>query len=181
MVSLLTDQPFAPEASPALLKRLQEIDSRLGFKYLPIADGCWAITEKWGPDDPRRSRIQSGDMPPNADFDVLGYAPTSATADDALDILLKRLRQRVADQPQYLDLLNKVIANNANQIEQNTQTAKDFKDELVEANAEKLSGKIIQRGAGFTLENGKVVGTPFTPKQGLTKSEREARIILSDK
>jgi hypothetical protein len=60
--------------------------------------------------------------------------------------------------------------------------AMGFADEMIDANQETIGGKIISRGAGFSFDaEGKVVGTPHKPKMGLTKSEREARVEMSDK
>jgi hypothetical protein len=60
--------------------------------------------------------------------------------------------------------------------------AKAFGDEMIDANQEKIAGKVISRGAGFEFDaTGKVVGTPYKPKMGLNKNEREARTEMSDK
>lgn len=180
MISLMTDRPFAPEAPREILQRLQEIDPNLGFKYLPIGPGCWAITEKWSADDRRRAQIRAGLQPPDSDFDVLGFAPSDATADDALALLLKQLRAKVTEAPAYGDMLSKCIAANAAQAAKTTNVIREFSAELLSANADRIGGKVTSRGAGFTIVGGKVVGTPVTPRRGLTKSERDAKTEMSD-
>jgi hypothetical protein len=179
MVDLLTDRPFAPTANKEILRRLQEFDPNLGFRHLPIGAGCWALTEKWGPDDPRRARIKSGELAPDKDFDVLGFAPEEATADDAVALLLNELRQKVKTQASYQGLLDKVIAHNTQRTEANKAPVKEFADEMALTNIK--GGKIISYGAGFTKEGDKISGSPLKPKQGLTKSEKDARREWSDR
>lgn len=175
MIALKDDRPFAPQANSEIAKRLQEIDPKLGFVYLPIGAGCWAITEKWGDNDPRRGRIRSGEISPSKDFDVLGFAPDGVTADDALALLLKKLQQKVLDQPEYDSMMRKVMSHNSSQAKANNADTREFASELVTANEEKIGSKIISRGAGFSMEGGKLVGTNKLQKLGLTKTEREAR------
>ena len=74
MIHTRDSLPFAPEPNADVLRTLKQIDERLGLRYLPVGAGCWAITEKWGDDDKRRSRIRAGEMAPDMDFDILGFA-----------------------------------------------------------------------------------------------------------
>lgn len=181
-LSLMNELPFAPEPNRDIVRRLKQVDERLDLRYLPIGGGCWAITEKWGENDMRRSRIRSGEIPPNADFDVVGFADPELTADDAFAVLVKSLKAKVADGADYTQMLNDTIYFNQARTAAIKAEAKSFGDELIDANQEKIAGKTISRGAGFSFDaEGKVVGTPYTPKQGLTKSERDARVEMSDK
>ena len=174
--------PFAPEPNPDIVRRLKQVDERLDMRYLPIGGGCWAITEKWGLDDMRRERIKTGDMPANMDFDVLGFAPPEVTSDDAFNLLVKMLKQKVTEKESYNQMLNDTIYYNQARTASVKAEARSFGDELIDANRDGISGSVTSRGAGFSFDaNGKVIGTPVTPKRGLTKSQKEARHEMSDK
>jgi hypothetical protein len=181
MVTLMSDRPFGPEPNPDIVRRLKQVDERLGLLYLPIGAGCWAITEKWGENDPRRERIKQNEVPANMDFDVLGMADPEMSADDAFAVLVKQLRARATEKGEYQKMLDNTIYYNKARTAEIKADARGFAHEMVDANQETLAGKAISRGAGFSVENGKVVGTPFTPRQGLTPSERDARKEMSDK
>lgn len=182
MISLMSDMPFAPEPNRDIVRRLKQVDERLDLRYLPIAGGCWAITEKWGENDPRRGRIRSGELSPGADFDVVGFADPELTAEDAFAVLVKGLRAKIADGGDYAKMLEDTIYFNQARTAAVKNEAKAFGDELIDANQEKIAGKVISRGAGFSFDaEGKVVGTPHKPKMGLNKSERDARVEMSDK
>lgn len=173
--------PFAPEPDHDTLRSLKQIDERLGLRYLPIGAGCWALTEKWGDDDPRRSRIRAGEMPPNMDFDILGFAPQDVRADDAVSLLTSLLRQKVKDKPEYQAMLDNCILQNSVQAKANLSSTREFAHELFEANLESIGGRVVSRGGGYSVEDGKVVGTPAKPRMGLNKSEKDARIGMADK
>lgn len=176
----LNAHPFAPEPNPELIKVLKALDPNLGLVFL-IGPGLWAITEKWGPDDPRRQRIRSGLLPENSDYDILGFSEKEMSADDALDLLLKRLRAKVTEAPAYQAMLDNVIAHNSLQKQKNAAPAREFSAEMISANEATLSGKFISRGAGFSVENGSIVGTAKIQKKGLTKSEKEAQRDWADR
>ena len=169
LIQFADDRPFAP-ANDDVERRLRQIDPNLGIIHLPIGRGCWALIERWGPDDPRRERIKVGELAPNKDFDVLGLAPEDIKADDAVDLLAKKLRQRVTESPAHQALLDKVIAHNKAQKAANAQPEREFAAEMLDANT-----GLHFRGAGFSIEGDKVVGTPHKPSQGLTKSEQDAQ------
>lgn len=181
MITSINDLPFAPEANRDIVRRLKQVDERLGLRYLPIGAGCWAITEKWGENDMRREFIKTGGMPANMDFDVLGFAPPDMTSDDAFASLTKSLRQKVTEKPEYAAMLNDTIYYNKARTEAVKAEARSWGDELIDANRDGINGSLTSRGAGFNIEDGKVVGTPVTAKRGLTNSEREARVEMSDK
>lgn len=181
-ITLMSDLPFAPEPNREIVRRLKQVDERLDLRYLPIAGGCWAITEKWGENDPRRSRIRSGEMPANADFDVVGFADPDLTEEDAFAVLVKSLKAKVADGQDYAKMLNDTIFFNQARTAAVKNDAMGFGEELIDANQEKIAGKVISRGAGFSFDaEGKMVGTPHEPKRGLSKSERDAQVEMSDK
>jgi hypothetical protein len=181
-IDLMSDMPFAPEPNQDIVRRLRQVDERLGLRYLPIGGGCWAITEKWGENDKRRERIRKGELAPKADFDVVGFADPDLTAEDAFAVLVKGLRAKIADGGDYQKMLEDTMYFNKARTEAVKNEAMSFGEELLDANQEKIAGKVISRGAGFSFDaEGKVVGTPHKPKMGLNKSERDARVEMSDK
>lgn len=179
MIQLMGSLPFAPEPNRDVLRTLKAVDEKLDMRYLPIGAGCWALTEKWGDNDPRRERIRRNEMPPNMDFDVLGFIGDEMGAEDALAVLTAQLRQRADTKPEYQTMLTNCILQNAIQAKANVAGTREFAHEMLEASS--VGNKVVSRGAGFSIEDGKVTGTPFEPKMGLTKSERDARVEWSDK
>lgn len=62
--------------SAVCLARLKVCDDRLGCVFVEgMIGGYWALTEKWRPRDPRRERIQSGEIPADKDFDIKHLFP----------------------------------------------------------------------------------------------------------
>jgi hypothetical protein len=172
-----------PEPPSDLVRRLAQVDPRLEMMFLAMAGGCWAFIERWGPNDSRYSFIQTGEMAPEANFDVLGYAPADVTAEDAFAILEKGLRQRDVTKADFSYFLDHLAQFNADQKQENIKPLREFAAEMVDANAGTISNgaSVTSLQAGFGVEDGKVVGTPKKAKKGLTKSEREAKRESSDK
>lgn len=163
-----------------ITKRCKQVDGRLDMVFMPHMQS-WAFIERWGPNDRRRSMIQRGQMDADSDFDILGWAPVGVTVEDAFAILAKGIRRRSADKDDFEYMMQRLAEFNRDASAANLQTTKEFKDEMFDANSETLGGKIVARQAGFSVEDGKVVATPKTPKRGLTKMEKEAVYEMSDR
>lgn len=163
-----------------ITKRLKQVDERLDMLFMPHMKS-WAIIERWGAGDKRRAMIFRGKMDPSDDFDILGWAPIGVGVEDAFLILSKGIRRRGATKDDFEYMLQRLALFNADTSKANLQMTKDFKDEMFDANSEALGGRIVSRQAGFSVEDGKVVSTPKTPKRGLTKLEKEAVYEMSDR
>lgn len=163
-----------------ITRRCKQVDERLDMVFMPHMKS-WAFVERWSATDKRRSMIQRGLMDPDSDFDILGWAPVGVTVEDAFAILSKGIRRRSADKDDFEYMLQRLAQFNRDASQENLQTTKEFKDELFDANSETLGGKVVARQAGFSIEDGKVVSTPHTPKRGLNKLEKEAVYEMSDR
>lgn len=74
-----------------------EIERRVPGAGLLYTRASWAITLKWREDDPRRRFIQSGEMQPHADFDVVGHLPVTCSLDEAPALIERELKNWPAD------------------------------------------------------------------------------------
>jgi hypothetical protein len=83
-----------PQPPVELIERLKKFDARIGLFY---TNASWAITEAWKETDPRRERIQQGDMQPEMAFDICGYLPITCSLDEALPYIERELRLHTAD------------------------------------------------------------------------------------
>ena len=77
-----------PMPSPELVDRIKRFDPRIGLFYTKAA---WAVTETWREDDPRRERIQKGELQPEYAFDICGYLPITCSLDEAPAFLAREL------------------------------------------------------------------------------------------
>ncbi len=83
-----------PQPPVELIEKLHQYDARIGLFY---TNAAWAITEAWKDDDPRRERIQQGDMQPEMAFDIAGYLPITCSLDEALPYIERELRNHTAE------------------------------------------------------------------------------------
>lgn len=83
-----------PQPPVELIERLHQYDPRIGLFY---TNAAWAITEAWKETDPRRERIQQGDMQPEMAFDIAGYLPITCSLDEALPYIERELRNHTAE------------------------------------------------------------------------------------
>lgn len=181
-IAMPDDNPFAPEPSATLQARLRAVDGRLFMRYFPIGSGAFGFCERWTDDDPRRETIRNGSVAPNKDFDVLGWAPPGMSEEDAFQVLEKNLREKASKgSVTHNDMLANVLSMNASTTALNMAGTREFAHEMLDANQSTIGSKIISRGAGFSTEGGKIVGTPKIQRTGLTKNERDAKREWSEK
>lgn len=69
-----------------------EIERRCPGAGLLYTRAAWAITLRWRPDDARRRFIQTGEMQPEGDFDVVGYLPVNCSLDQAPALIERELK-----------------------------------------------------------------------------------------
>lgn len=96
---LVRDMQGRPQPPGELLAKLKQYDSRIGLFY---TSASWAITEMWRDDDPRRLRIQAGELQPEYAFDIAGYLPITCSVDEALPYIERELQSVSAEQFQAL-------------------------------------------------------------------------------
>lgn len=83
----------APEPSPEIRRRLQAIHPKLDLRFVQTIGTHWAITMKWSDNDRRNEHIQNGTVPPDSNFDIIGYLPLDCSLDEAPAYLSKVLRE----------------------------------------------------------------------------------------
>ncbi|MGJ0510187.1 MAG: hypothetical protein ACR652_24335 [Methylocystis sp.] len=137
-------EPIAPSEVQEFLRA---IDHRLFLRAFPFAQRGrweWALCETWSANDRRRAWIQSGETPPDRDFDVVGFPPAElklTTAKDTADYLLTCLKSQVQSRPEWAKYLARIDAYNERQTQRNQQPVVDYAMELAESSAGHLSGE----------------------------------------
>lgn len=101
---LLTDAGI-PQAPSEIVRRLKQINPSLDLIYLNGPGGtCWALAYRWNDTDPRQARIQSGEIPPDRNFDIAGFLPIECSPHEAYGYTVNHLRDTpVADIHKLLD------------------------------------------------------------------------------
>lgn len=81
---LTPDSVRAPEVPPAAAARLREADPALSLRYIQSAAGAyWAFMRDWDDHDPRRARVQSQEIAPDAAKDMVATLPGDVSPDEA--------------------------------------------------------------------------------------------------
>jgi hypothetical protein len=91
---LVRGEDGRPLPPTELVEKLRQFDPRIGLFY---TNAAWAITEAWTEEDPRRARIQAGEMQPEFAFDIAGYLPVTCSLDEALPYIERELRNHTAE------------------------------------------------------------------------------------
>src|SRR4051812_36082371 len=73
-----------PQASPMVTERLRQIDPALHLKAYKLGDNGiqWAVLCDWPETDKRRTRIQVGELPASAAFDIVAWVPLAVSPDE---------------------------------------------------------------------------------------------------
>jgi hypothetical protein len=87
--TLMRDKDGRPLPPADLIARIKRFDSRIDLRYNKVS---WDIIQYWGPDDPRRARIQSGDTPEHMAYDIAGHLPITCGLDEAPAYIEQTLR-----------------------------------------------------------------------------------------
>jgi hypothetical protein len=130
-----------------MVERLQEVDERLGL-FFSMPTRCWALTLEWSASDPRRERVQRGELAPNKAYDILCYLPADASADEAYGYLVRSLKAWNGNKAEVDELLRNVARYNVGVRRAILAPTVELADELVEANAKTLfraEGKHLPR------------------------------------
>lgn len=91
-------EPIAPASADAFLRT---VDPLFFLKWVnggKYAFSYWAIMRRWEERDPRRERIQRGELPASADADVFHFLPADCPAEQVEGYVL-RFFQRSVDKP----------------------------------------------------------------------------------
>lgn len=89
-----------PEPPASVLRELQREDPRWFLKFGQFPKPHWDVCERWNLGDPKRARIRAGEIPPDADYDVICYCPPDIRSDDVVGYVRSRLVRVVDAQKQ---------------------------------------------------------------------------------
>ena len=87
------DGTIAPPQEAA--KALAAVSPRLGMFLIPFVGGAyWAITEAWGPNDPRRERVRTGEISELDARDIVHSFRGAVSTDDAVSWVREHYGER---------------------------------------------------------------------------------------
>lgn len=135
MLVTQTGQPIPPQET---LQRLQQMDDRLGLKYLDYPEACWAITIRWLQNDPRREMVQRGLMSPADTHDILGRMPVDCPAEQAPGYIERAFVRWSGKKEDVAWLLNKLRTENDKVRKAQMDEMLELGDEMFDANAATL-------------------------------------------
>lgn len=141
---MIFDLDGLPSPPSDIVARLQAVDPSLGMKYIPgqsMQDGCWAITQKWSPDDPRRRGILEGKWPANGDHDAVVFVPKDCPPSEAFAFFEGAVRR--SSKPDVRNMINRLSEFNKQQKQENWAPVMAEANEMIEANARTLFSKEI--------------------------------------
>jgi len=144
------------------------VDPKLGLRFVPFPTGAvWAITLAWDEFDPRRERIQKGELSREHDFDALTYLPLDCSPHEAFGYFTRAVVQSTTERIKWL-------VNRA-QLFNQQQTEDAFKDVMDEAMAEveDKGSRLFENSGGRRVP--KSTGADFTsepPKKDSKKKEK---------
>lgn len=137
-----------PIPSPVVMERVRAIDPLLDLKPFRFGDNGieWAATFKWPADDPRRARIQSGELAPDSDSDIIAFIPLRVSVDEIPAYLEKGLTaMRSANQRGYVDqMLSRIRSENQKAPDARWAKVIDTALETFETFASKASSDVIR-------------------------------------
>lgn len=82
--TFVTNERGGPVPPQDILKRLAQVDPSLGLRFMADFDASrWALTWEWKPSDVRWARVQVGEIPREAAYDIIGYLPLQCPVEQA--------------------------------------------------------------------------------------------------
>jgi hypothetical protein len=111
MPPIILNDRGQPEPSPFIMGCLKRVHAGLSLRHTPHTGPQWAILLQWQPDDRRWQYVQSGEMPPDSTFDIIGYLPMDCPLDDAPAYVAKVFRQ--SSRAEVQRMADAVLAHNA--------------------------------------------------------------------
>lgn len=134
MLVTLHGEPVPPQD---VLKRLKQVDDRLGLKFIGEPINYWTVTLRWPEMDPRRAMIQRGEMAPGTDYDVIANFPRDCPVDEAVGMIQNNFKKHPTNNEiqhflYKLDKLNRQAQADA------MKSTNDLAEELLETNAKTL-------------------------------------------
>ena len=127
-----------PAVAVDIKRRLEEIDPRLGLMIAPSElNGVWAVTWKWGPNDPRRAEVQAGKRSERDAFDILCWLPKDCPPEEAYGFITTRFTQ-LQGREDVRKLLERVHNFNNKRKAEIAAPTQELTEELIHANRRTL-------------------------------------------
>ena len=143
MSLLLTDRGL-PAPPQDIVRALRQIDNDLGLMWV-AGSNCWAFTIRWRATDTRQQKRQTGEIAPDADFDIMGYLPADCPADQAYGYFVKSVKRMTGTPDEINAMLSKVHHwNDAVAREQNA-AVEEYAGELFRVNRHKIAEGLGQQ------------------------------------
>lgn len=131
-----------PEAPSDVVRRLRAIDSRLGLVFIAGDPGSypdqWAITDAWGPNDPRWGKVQKGQLAGERAYDIIGFLPQDCSPAEAHSYVMRAFKRWSGRKDECAKWLQKLDDWNEKQEQRNFQPTVALAEELIDANSATL-------------------------------------------
>lgn len=112
MSLLVVNERGVPQPSEAVASRLRGLDPCLGLRcYQWGVTQQWALVYAWRDTDPRRARIQTGELDPNTAVDIIGYLPLDCSPEQACASAERGLTAMTGVGYDYVDALLAKVRN----------------------------------------------------------------------
>lgn len=159
-VVLLNPTTLNPEPSPEAVRRLRQVDERLGMKWMEHTP-CWALTVRWRENDPRRETIQKGLTQIGEDYDIGCLFAPDVRPDDIPALAERSMRNH--PNTHLRQIAAEIAEYNRAQSDRNLAPVAEQLMEKAEVTVKHRSVMTVYQGTDLTLMK------PSTP----TKQERE--------
>lgn len=110
-----------PEPSPEVSRRLKAIHEGLHLRWVSGVEGHWAVCLTFQPDDRRWELVQTGEIPPDKAFEIIGFLPMDCGPDEAPPYLERSFRTFPKD---YVQNMTSAMEHwNTSAVQQAVETA----------------------------------------------------------
>lgn len=144
MALILTDRGD-PSPPSDIVRRLQQVHESLGLRWCGHA---WGLTYRWRADDPRRAMMQSGELSPEHDHDILVYLPTDCSAEEAFGYMERAVTRNWMGRDDIRQLCDRLFHYNEQVVKHRAADVLAYGDELIAANrtgiANELGGAAVK-------------------------------------
>lgn len=141
---MLVDEQDRPVPPSEIVRRLKQIDPRLGLTFDSTVDPAtdrlrptWALTMDWLPDDPRKRYVQDGSISLADARDILCWLPFDCSPDEAYGYVTQKFTV-LRDKPDVQRMLDRVHAYNAAARKEVLRETVELGEELAEANVHRI-------------------------------------------
>lgn len=117
---LVSADNMTPLPPSDVVRAVQRVDPSLELKWLPMM-ATWAVIAPWRESDPRRAKVQQGEIGAGAAFDIICHLPADCPVDAAEDYLRRGLMS--SHREDIVKMLDHMIDFNTRQEDRNADQA----------------------------------------------------------